>query len=412
MSRFPLLKDKAIIQSHKMKVAHKIRINPTSEQENYFYRAAGVARFAWNWALDEYKRLKSEGKEIKWNDIKICFRANIDEKYPFVREVTKCAAEQAIADLAQAITTYYKTKQSNPRSKVKFPGYRKRGKKVGGFGLNNDKFSMSGHTVKVPKLGEVNMTEELRFSGKILNGRIKEKAGKWYLVVTVEVDRKIPAPPSEHKSVGIDFGLSTFATLSNGNQSETQAHYRKAEGKLRSLQRGLARKKKGSSNRGKWKLKIGRAYERITNLRNDFLHKFTAELTRDYSIICVETLSLSGLVRTRMAKSFQDAAIGRCIVMLESKAKASGGIVQKVDRFFPSSKRCHICGYINKDLMLSDREWKCPNCGTSHERDLNASINIELEGVNLLAGSGYIGVTPVEFAATGLKLVFNLSCGQ
>jgi putative transposase len=385
--------------------AHKIRLNPTAAQENYFYRAAGVARFAWNWALDEYWRKKAAGEEIDWNEIKIAFRAKIDREFPFVREVTKCAAEQAIADLAQAISTYYKTKQNHPKSKVKFPGYRKRGRKVGGFGLNNDKFRVSGHTVRVPKLGEVNMTEAPRFAGKVLNGRIKERAGRWYLIVTVEVEQRVKSVPSLHRSVGIDFGLYTFATLSNGEESETQAHYRQAESKLQRLQRGLARKVKGSRSRQKWKLKVARAYERIENLRSDFLHKFTRKVTDKYSIICVEDLSLVGLVQTRMAKSFQDAAIGRCLEMLEAKAKASGGVVQKVGRFFPSSKRCCVCGEIKADLKLSEREWECPQCGRRHQRDLTAAINIEMEGVNLLAGSGYIGVTPVEFAASGLKLV-------
>jgi putative transposase len=229
--------------------AHKIRLNPTLPQEAYFYRASGVARFAWNWALEEYKRRKAAGQEIDWNEIKKEFRARIETEFPFVQEVTKCAAEVAISDLRQAINTYYKTKQANPKSRVKFPGPRKRSKKIGGFGLNNDKFSVSGHTVYVPKLGEVNMAEALRFDGRILNGRIKEQAGRWYLTITVEIEPVAQAVARLPRSVGIDFGLSRFATLSNGEKSETQAHYRQAEGKLKRLQRGLARKKKGSNTR-------------------------------------------------------------------------------------------------------------------------------------------------------------------
>src|SRR5262249_26298731 len=157
-------------------------------------------------------------------------------------------------------------------------------------GLNNDKFSVSGHTVHVPKLGEVNMAEALRFDGRILNGRIKERAGRWYLTVAVEIESVAQLVASLHRSVGIDFGLSTFATLSNGHKSETQAHYRQAEGKLKRLQRGLARKKRGSNNRKKWKLKIARAHERVSNLRNDFLHKFTSKVAKTFSIVCVEDL--------------------------------------------------------------------------------------------------------------------------
>ena len=381
---------------------HKIRLNPKAEQETYFYRASGVARFAWNWALEEYQRRKAAGEEIDWNQIKIEFRARIDAEFPFVRAVTKCAPEQAINDLRQAINTYYKTKQTHPQAKVKFPGFRKRSKKVGGFGLNNDKFSLSGHSVSVPKLGAVNMAEALRFKGRILNGRIKERAGKWYLTITVELESVAQSQVRPCRSVGIDFGLSSFATLSNGDRSETQAHYRKAEHKLKGLQRGLARKQKGSHNRQKWKVKIARAHVRVSNLRNDFLHKFTAGVVKAFTIICVEDLSLKGWIALA-GKATHDAAIGKAINQLEYKTKQSGGILQKVGRFFPSSKRCHHCGSINHELKLSERTWICPACGSAHDRDLNASINQELEGVGLLVGSGSLDVTTVEFAASRLK---------
>jgi putative transposase len=384
--------------------AHKIRLNPTLEQEAYFLRASGVARFAWNWALEEYQRRKAAGEEVDWNQIKIGFRARIDAEFPFVRAVTKCAAEQAIADLRQAINTYYKIKQTHPKSKVKFPGFRKRSKRIGGFGLNNDKFSVSGHTVDVPKLGAVNMAEVLRFDGRILSGRIKERAGKWYLTITVEVEPVAQPVASPQRSVGIDFGLSRFATLSNGEKSETQAHYRRLERKLKRLQRGLARKKQGSHNRKKWRLKIARVHERISNLRNDFLHQFTSQVVKTFSIVCVEDLCLKGW--TRLAgKSTHDASIGQAIYQIAYKTRASGGMMQKVGRFFSSSKRCHVCGSIKDDLQLSDRVWRCPNCGTEHERDENGAINIEMEGVRLLVGSGSLDVTTVEFAASGLKLV-------
>jgi len=223
------------------------------------------------------------------------------------------------------------------------------------------------------------------------------------LTITVEVESVTQAVASPLRSVGIDFGLSTFATLSNGEKSETQAHYRQAEGKLKKLQRGLARKKKGSNNRKKWKLRIARVHECVSNLRNDFLHKFTSRVAKSFSIVCVEDLCLKGWVQLA-GKSTHDAGVGQAINQLEYKTKEAGGILQKVGRFFASSKRCHVCGYINDDLQLSDRVWACPNCGAEHDRDENGAINIEMEGVSLLAGSGYIGVTPVEFAASALKL--------
>ncbi|MCG3144885.1 MAG: hypothetical protein HONDAALG_02395 [Gammaproteobacteria bacterium] len=373
--------------------AHKIRLNPRPEQAAYFMRAAGVARFAWNWALNRYKELKAAGQEVDWNEIKKEFRAKIDAEFPFVREVTKCAAEEAINDLRKAIHVYYETKKRNPKAKVKFPDYRKRSKKIGGFGLANDKFSVDGHNARIPKLGDVNMAERLRFDGRIMSGRVKERAGRWYLTVTVECESQGMAGLSG--SVGIDFGLSRFATLSTGEVYETQANLRKSAGKLKALQRGLARKKRGSNNRRKWKLKVARLHERISNQRSDFLHKFTTAVCSAFAVICVEDLNLSGLCQTRLAKSFHDAGIGEAVNQLEYKTSSFGSLLQKVDRFFASSRLCHVCGARNDQLKLSDREWVCA-CGAHHDRDLNASLNLEMEGIRLLAGSGYIGVTPVD----------------
>lgn len=381
-----------------MTKAHRIKLNPTPQQAAYFMRAAGVARFAWNWALGEYKRLKDAGEEVNWNTIKQAFRARIDAQFPFVREVTKCAAEEAIHDLSKAIKVYFETKKANPDSKVKFPGPRRRSKKIGGFGIANDKFSVDGHTARIPKLGDVNLTERLRFEGKILSGRVKECAGNWYLTVTVECQSQPVGSPCG--SVGIDFGLKLFAVLSTGEVVETQAHFRKSEKRLKGLQRGLARKVKGSNNRRKWKLKLARAYERVRNQRNDFLHKFTTGLVRTFAVICIEDLNLKGLCQTRLAKSFHDAGIGEAGRQLKYKTSWAGTVLQKVNRFFASSRLCSGCGAKNDQLTLADREWDCLNCGAHHDRDFNAAVNINLEGNRLLAGSVATSAsTPVDVKA-------------
>jgi putative transposase len=384
-----------------MRRAHKIRLNPTLEQETYFLRAAGCARFAYNWALTRYKEVKGQGEKVDWTALKMEFRGRTDLEFPFIREVTKCAAEQAIRDLRQAINTYYQVKKNNPKAKIRFPGYRQRSRKIGGFGLNNDKFRVNDHSAFIPKLGEVNMAEARRCDGKILSGRVKEKAGRWYLTVVVECG---PQPVVNlRSSVGIDFGVNPrFATLSSGDVYETQGHFRQAERKLKALQRGLARKKKGSMNRSRWKMRVARQHERVAQQRSDFLHKFSHDVTDSFALICVEDLALNGLCQTRLAKSFSDVSIGEAVRQLEYKASGNGGLVQKVDRFFPSTRRCHVCGSINHALTLSNREWVCPMCGTWHDRDFNASVNLELEGIGLLAGGGSVGATAVEFVAATL----------
>lgn len=372
--------------------AHKIKLNPTPEQEAYFVRACGVARFTWNAALSRYKQCKEQHEKVNWNQIKKDFRGKMDSAFPFVKEVTKCAPEEAIGDLRRAIRIYYKAKPKD--RKLKFPGFRKRHKGLGSFGLANDKFSVSGHTARIPKCGDVNMTEPLRFAGKILSGRVREQSGKWYLVVTVVVEQEVKTVPSA--TVGIDFGLKSFATLSTGEVVETQGCLRRAEQRLKGLQRGLSRKKKGSQNRLKWKRKVTRAYERIRCQRADFLHKFSASVVERFGVICIEDLNLKALHQTRLAKSFSDAGVGEGIRQLEYKAEWNDRILQRVDRFYPSSKLCHVCGRKNERLTLSDRTWTCGGCGAVHERDENAAKNIELEGMRLLAGDGYLRVTPVE----------------
>lgn len=276
--------------------------------------------------------------------------------------------------------------------------------------MANDKFRVNDHSAFIPKLGAVNMAEPLRFEGKIMSGRVKEKAGRWYLTVVVDGENQ---PVAELRgSVGIDFGVNPrLATLSTGEVYETQGHFRQSERKLRMLQRSLARKQKGSKNRARWKLRVARAYERMANQRLDFIHKFTHAITSIFALICVEDLALNGLCQTRLAKSLADAGIGEAIRQLEYKAACNGGLVQKVDRFFPSSKRCHLCGHVNHALILSDREWVCPQCGAWHDRDFNASRNIELEGIGLLAGGGSVGVTAVELVATTLGLGSRQAAG-
>jgi putative transposase len=375
-----------------MRKAHRIRLNPTPEQESTFRRTAGIARFAWNWSLAEYRRLKAEGQRADWNAIKKAFRSRIDTEFPFVREVTKCAPEEAIADLRRAIGIYYQAKPKDPR--LRFPKPRTRRKRIGGFGLANDKFRVDGHTVRLPKIGEVNMAEPLRFAGRIVNGRVTERGGRWYLTVVVEVEQEHPVPLPT--CVGIDFGLWRFATLSNEETVETQACLRQSEAKLKRLQRGLSRKQKGSQNRKKWLRRVTRFHERVRNQRQDFLQKFTTQAVDQFGVVFVEHLNLRGLCRTRLAKSFHDAGIGEAVRQLEYKQAWRGGVLLKVDRFFPSSKRCHVCFRVNDDLTLEEREWRCAGCGTAHDRDLNAAWNLEIEGLVLLAGSGYVGVTPVE----------------
>lgn len=223
-----------------------------------------------------------------------------------------------------------------------------------------------------------------------ISGRVTERGGRWYLTVVVDVAAGRPTPPPE--AVGIDFGLSRFAALSTGEGVETQAPLRQSEAKLKRLQRGLSSKQKGSRNRAQWKRRIARHHERVRCQRRDFQHKFTTAVAERFGTVCVEALCLRGLCQTRLAKSCHDAGIGETICQLAYKQEWQGGVLVKVDRFFPSSKRCHVCATIYAALALGERFWRCAACGTVHDRDKNAALNLYREGFSLpRPGSGYVG---------------------
>lgn len=381
--------------------AHQIKINPTPDQLAYLYRSAGVSRFVWNWALTEYKATKERGEKIDWLALQRRFNKIKHEQFPFVSAVGKSVAQSAFRDIRRALDTYYKIKKSGNGKGLGFPGYRKRNRKVGSFGLQNDTFSLRGHGIRMPLVKELfNLSNDLRFAGKILSGRVKERAGSWYLIVTVETD--VQPVANAEGSVGIDFGLSRFATLSTGEICETQAYLRQSQHKLQLLQRGLARKKRFSRNWRKWKQRIGRLHVHIADQRQDFLHKFTTGIANRFAAVCVEDLCLKGLARTKLSKSFNDAGIGLAIEQLRYKSLW----LQKIDRFFPSSRRCQTCGVVNRDLTLSMRIWSCI-CGALHDRDHNAAKNIETEGMRLLAGTGWVSATPVELAVSGLEMALS-----
>src|SRR5215467_10187468 len=230
-----------------MNRAHVIRLNPTPVEVAYFRKACGVARHAYNWALARWKEGRAEGKRVRINDLKAQYNQIKDEQFPWCYEVTKCAPEQAFSDLSQAFANYWRMKEEGTQPKLKhprkdeekagFPHFKSKKRDRLSFYLANDKFSVHGHTLHVPKLGDVNMTEELRFQGKIMSAVISYRAGWWFVSIVVEVKHETPAHAGG--TVGIDLGIKTLATLSNGEKFENQKHYRHNLGRMKGLSKGL-----------------------------------------------------------------------------------------------------------------------------------------------------------------------------
>jgi putative transposase len=363
--------------------AHKIRLHPTPEQANYFARAAGLARFVFNWALSEWKSQYEAGGKPNATALKKQFNAIRREQFPWSYEVTKCVVEGAFMDVAAAFKHFFEGRKAGRQTG--YPQFKSKKRSRQSFYLANDKFTVGDHWIDVPKLGRVNMAEQLRFTGKILSARISKTANWWFVSITVEMPDVVPenhCPP-----VGIDVGLNRLATLSDGRRYENQGPLRHLLKRLRRLNKELARRCIGGNNWQKTKSKLARLHYRIGCRRGDVLHKLTTEVARTSGLVAVEDLHVKGLIQNRcLSRSFSDAALGTLLDLLESKVPRAGGALVKVGRFYPSSQLCHRCGSRRADLTLDERIYVCanPTCGYRGDRDENASRNILQEALRLV----------------------------
>ncbi len=360
-----------------MIISHKIRLNPSNKQATYFAKAAGTARFAYNWALAEwqtqYAVWKEDNTQPKPSQFSLRKQLNAikREQFPWMLEVTKNAPQMAIIQLGQAFNNFF-------AGRAKYPQFKKKGKSRDSFTLTNDQFTIDACRVRIPNLGLVRMRETLRFSGKILSATISRTADQWFASITVDTQDHNHLPPAENQgTVGVDLGVSALATLSTGEKVAGAKPHKALLSRLKRLSRSLSRKVKGSANHHKAKQKLAKLHARIANIRKDSLHKLTTDLTRRFHTIGIEDLNVSGMVKNRyLSRSISDMGFFEFRRQLEYKAAMRGGVVVVANRFFASSKTCSACGEKVEKLPLSIRSWECPTCGTHHDRDVNAAINL------------------------------------
>lgn len=351
-----------------MIISHKIRIYPNKEQEILLKKSCGVARFAYNWGLATREEKYKNGEKITAFDLKKLFNSVKKTEFPFVCEVTKCAAEGALLNLGVAYNNFFKKKS-------KHPSFKKKGVHDS-FGISNDQFSFKDDNhVKLPKIGIVRTAEKLRFSGKIMNSVVSYQADKWFLSIGVEVE------PHQYKKtgklVGIDLGVKDLVITSDGKKFVNLKALKKSEKKLKKLNCIVSRRKKVSKRREKAKVRLSRQHLRVANQRRDYIHKITTYLVRQHDVICMENLNTEGMLKNhKLAKSISDSSFGEIRRQLEYKCAMRGKKLLFVDRFFPSSKTCSSCGSVQETMPLNIREWTCPDCGIHHDRDLNAAVNI------------------------------------
>lgn len=362
--------------------AHRIRLHPTPEQIEYFIKASGTRRFVYNWGLTEWKRQYEADEKPSAMKLKKQFNAIKREQFSWVYDVTKCAVEGAFIDLGAAFKNFFE-------GRAKYPRFKSKKRSRDGFYVANDKFTVGAYWIKLPHISKVNMAEKLRFEGKIMSARITRTTDWWFVSITIKQENEeVPALTGE--IVGVDLGLNRLATLSDGNVLENQKPLRSMLKKLKRLQKSLSRKQKGGKNREKARRKVARLHYRIRCIRDDILHKFTTMLTTKYSVVVIEDLNIKGMMKNRrLALSFSDAALGRLLELLEAKAAKTGTQVVRVDRFFPSSKKCHGCGHVKDKIRLDERVYDCDldKCDVLCDRDYNASLTLCKEGKRLIGAA-------------------------
>ena len=359
-----------------MLIAHKIALNPNNKQRSYFFKATGVARFAYNWALAEWNCQYAAWKEDNslQKPSQMALRRQLNglkrEQFPWMLEVTKNAPQMAIIQLGEAFKNFF-------AGRTHYPTFRRKGI-YDRFSLTNDQFQIDGSRIRIPNLGWVRMRETLRFTGKIMSATISRVADRWFVSITVDSQVQSHPATENQGAVGVDLGLSTLATLSTGEVIRGPKAHTQQLSRLKRLSRRLSKKQKGSQNRKKMQIKLARFHARIANIRCDALHKFTTDITTRFDTIGIEDLNVRGMMKNhRLARSIADMSFHEFRRQVEYKTDRRGGIVIVADRWFASSKICSCCDYKLDVLPLSIREWVCPACHIKHDRELNAAINLK-----------------------------------
>lgn len=377
----------------KINKADKYRIYPNKQQQEILEKHFGCCRFVYNHFLRQrIDHYTEHGKGLSYYDnARALTHLKRQEGYEWLKEVNSQSLQQSLKTLDTAYKNFF-------RRQAKFPRFKKRRSRQS-FCIPQH-FSICGNKLDIPKCGGIKIKIHRRIEGVVKSITIsRTPSGKYFASIMCETD--IPEPAYTGSKVGIDFGIKSFITTSEAETIDPPEFLRKSEKQLRRLQRRVSRKAKGSENRKKAIIRLSRQHEKVSNQRQDFLHKTSRQFVSENQAICIENLAIRNMIRNHhLAKSMGDSGWNMFVKMLKYKGQWYGCHVYEIDRFFPSSKRCHVCGYINEALSLGDRHWRCPQCSVSHDRDHNAAINI------LSIGLGQPKLTPVE---KGVQLTFEFS---
>ena len=360
--------------------SYKFRMYPNKFQEELINKTIGSCRFIYNYFLD--KKVTNA-----YNGIKSI--PELSKEKTFLKEVDSCALRNSVFNLEDAYKRYYKNLGEYPKFKIKgiHNSYKTNNIKstYKGKDYNSIKLDLINKIITLPKLKDVPIRgykNKNTFKGEIKSAVIRKEANKYYVSVLIEEDIIIK-PFIPNNIVGIDLGIKDFLVTSHNEKIKNTIKIN--EKRLRGLQRGLARCKIGSKNRYKLKLKIQRLFMKIKNARKFLLHNITNKIISENDIIAVETLDVKGMQKTHsIAKCLEETPIYEIKRILQYKSIWNNKKLIEIDRYYPSSQTCSVCNYQNKKVKdLSIRNWECPQCGTIHDRDVNAAINIMLEGLKI-----------------------------
>lgn len=393
-------------------LSHKIKLKPTIEQMQQLDHTINCCRFAYNWGLDKWKQLYSEG--LKPNSRKVRNEFNkIKKSYSFLDGISAMPLNESFRQLGNAYKMFF-------IGQNKYPKFKSKRNFTQSFSISNHFNYKEDKYLPIPLVGKVKMCEALRFQGKILKCTIKLENYEYYASFQVEMaqqeyERTHKINKNKMHSIGIDLGIKSFATLSNGLIIHKPKSLDKLDRLIKRRSRALERKQhprtkdavlqgvKKSNNFIKASVKLSALWEKQRNLRDDFLNKLSSVLVRYYSNIAIEDLKVSNMVKNhKLAHRIQNLSLYKFRTMLEYKAKLHNSHIVLADTFYPSSKTCSKCGNIKQSLKLNERTYICQACGNTIDRDYNASLNLN----NLIPGV-YGELTPADIKALILDLETN-----